>query len=186
VLLFKAKKYDIIKALKKSHGIIAGVLLGVLLFNGLFVSTASASILICVPLWTGITTPTQQEQQQYGDCLKSQQETQKQAQLQKEYSASCQSYIDERGGHGSSVYNAQSGLCKTTCDAGYQFANSSGCVPSPLVTNGTVASTQPMQQPQKTLGLTTQQVQAIIMLLQAFGADQTVIARVEASLRSIK
>lgn len=188
--LCKTAKYDIVKVMKKSISLIFGVFLGISLSSFLYAPVASAApFVFCLP---GIAMPSSPEQRAYNekasaDCLQRRQqaeEAQKQAQLQKEYTDSCQNYIDGRGGHGTSVYDASSALCKTTCDTGYQFANSNGCVPNPTVISQSVIPTESVQQTKQSSGLTDSQIQAIVMLLQAFGADQAVVVQVETALRS--
>lgn len=105
---------------------ISGIILGALLYFS-FASSASAALHFNACFFPGEFSTTAQ-QQQYNDCLKSQQGAK---------------------------------------------------VGQPATVTKTEASTQ-TQQPS---GLTEPQIQSIVMLLQAFGADQAVVVQVEAALR---
>ena len=60
-----------------------------------------------------------------------------------------------------------------------QTPNQSATTTQPTATT----KSEPLQLKQSPSGLTEQQVQAIVTLLQAFGVDQVVVAQVEAILR---
>ncbi|MDD3531023.1 MAG: hypothetical protein PHV99_00275 [Candidatus Pacebacteria bacterium] len=115
-------------------------------------------------------------------CTKEQTQARVQLQKQAAYDAGCQSYIDSHGGHGTSVSASDGSECKTTCSTGYHLNAVNACAPNTTVAPAT--SNQSVSQSGKyASGLTTQQINAIVVLLQAFGASQTVIVQVEAALR---
>lgn len=126
----------------------------------------------------------------YADCIKQaqqqaqqQEQLQKQTALQQQYSVGCQSYIDSHGGHGSSTIDSGTFLCKTLCDSGYHLGDLNLCyqnsapVIQPTVSGSTTVLTR------YSSGLTEQQVQAIVVLLQAFGTDQAVVIQVQTAMR---
>lgn len=190
VSLFKATKYDIIRVMKKFPNLILGAILSVS-----FASPANASLSI----FSLPSVPPSESSPDYckkeshvGDAQsealrkskcdaqkkmqKQREDVQKEAGLQQERDNSCQNYVNTRsGGHGVSVFDPKSGLCKTTCDTGYRLSGSNLCILNSTSTN------QSAQQVKS--GLTEPQIQAIALLLEVFGADKAIVTKVEAALR---
>jgi hypothetical protein len=122
----------------------------------------------------------------YAACIKqAQQQTQQQKQtvLQQQYSVGCQNYIDSHGGHGHSAIDSGTFLCKTTCDSGYHLGDLNLCYQNPAPAVQPTVSGSTTVPTRYSSGLTEQQVQAIVVLLQSFGTDQAVVTQVQTALR---